>query len=262
MEPKITSYAGMLDQSSFKQWYKYQKLRAAYGYDAEEMSFLMSKPSFYFRDFEMMETGAKLTYEDEAVLSEIFCGQHVQALEFDIDDFGAFEKRIIRVRRTETTTSIDYLLITPWRLKGRSNAANFKIHEEKRITVNDEEKGSLLQQIGFILDELSSTGFFSYGRTGLEIFHEVEARIRWSPGLRPLYVKQMLYQQLSKGSLSLKAHHNQLHFQERNRDHIPSNPVTKPAKLLALRQQVKTPLTGAEIDEHLAELRNEWERDI
>lgn len=56
MEPIVTSYAGLLDQSGFKQWYKYQKLRAAYGYDAEEVSFLMGKPSFYFRDYEMMKT--------------------------------------------------------------------------------------------------------------------------------------------------------------------------------------------------------------
>lgn len=213
MEPKITSYAGLLDQSGFKQWYKYQKLRAAHRYNAEDVSFLMSKPSFYFRDYEMLETGAKLTCEDEAVLSEIFCGNYVETLDFDKDDFGTFEKRIIRIRRTEGLTSIGYLVATPWRLKGKSEVAKFKIQEEKGVIMSEEE-ADLLQQIGFAVDNLSASGFFRCGRTGLEIYHEVEARIRWSPCLRPLYVKQVLYQQMSTSNLSLKASHGQLWFQE------------------------------------------------
>src|SRR5690606_11950013 len=165
MEPKITSYAGLLDQSTFKQWYKYQKLRAAHRYNAEDVSFLMSKPSFYFRDYEMMETGAKLTREDETVLSEVFCGQYVKPLDFDNDAFGTFEKRIIRIRRIESLTSIDYLVATPWRLKGKSKAAKFKIQEEKGRIMSNEEEADLLQQISFIVDKLSATGFFRCGRT-------------------------------------------------------------------------------------------------
>ena len=214
MEPKITSYAGLLDQSCFRQWYMYQKLRAAYRYDAEEVSFLMSKPSFYFRDYEIMETGAKLTREDEAVLSEIFCGQQVRSLNFANDDFGVFEKRIIRIRRTESREAIDYLIVTRWRLKEKSKTAKFKIREEKRETMSSEEEADLLQQIGLILDKLLTTGFFRCGRSGLEIYHEVEARIRWSPCLRPRYLKQVLYQQISAGHLSLKASQGQLHFHE------------------------------------------------
>ncbi|MFB2119062.1 hypothetical protein [Parapedobacter sp. 2B3] len=214
MEPKVTSYAGLLDQSGFKQWYKYQKLRAAHRYDAEDVSFLMSKPSFYFRDYEMMETGAKLTCEDDAVLSEIFCGQYVEILDFDKDDFGIFEKRIIRIRRTESLTTIDYLVSTPWRLNGKSKAAKFKIQQEKGVIMSREEEADLLQQVSFILDKLSSAGFFRCGRAGLEIYQEVEARVRWSPCLRPRYVKQVLYQQLSAGRLYLKANHGQLRFQE------------------------------------------------
>lgn len=38
--------------------------------------------------------------------------------------------------------------------------------------------------------------------------------------------------------------------------------VKTPVKLSALRQRVKTPPADVEIDEHIAELRNEWERDI
>ena len=212
MEPKITSYAGLLDQSGFKQWYKYQKLRAAYRYDAEEVSFLMSKPSFYFRDYEIMETGAKLVYDDEAVLSDIFCGQDVGVLDFADDGFGVYEKRMIRIQRVESLAVIDYLITTPWRLKGKSKAARFKIHEEKWGIISDEEGGNLLQQIGFALDKLLTAGFFRCGRSGLEIYQEVEARIRWSPYLRPRYIKQMLYQQIGKGSLSLKASHGQLYF--------------------------------------------------
>src|SRR5690606_18708066 len=166
MEPKITSYAGLLDQSTFKQWYKYQKLRAAHRYDAEDVSFLMSKPSFYFRDYEMMEAGAKLTCEDETLLSEIFCGRYVETLSFGDDDFGIFEKRIIRIRRIESLTSIDYFISTPWRLKGRSKPTKLKIHEEKGVIMNEEEEADLLRQISFALDKLSADGFFRCGRTG------------------------------------------------------------------------------------------------
>lgn len=38
--------------------------------------------------------------------------------------------------------------------------------------------------------------------------------------------------------------------------------VKAPAKLSALRQRVKTPMADTEIDKQLAELRNEWQRDI
>ncbi len=229
MEPKVTSYAGLLDQSSFKQWYKYQKLRAVHRYDAEDVSFLMSKPSFYFRDYEMMETGAKLTSEDEAVLSEIFCGQYVETLDFDNDDFGTFEKRIIRIRRTESLTSIDYLVTTPWRLNGKNEATKFKIREEKGCIMSSEEEADLLQQVNFILDKLSTVGFFRCGRSGLEIYHEMEARIRWSPFLRPRYVKQVLYQQMSIGRLSLKASHGQLRFQESQPNPIRNSTGNVPA---------------------------------
>lgn len=214
MEPKTTFYAGLLDQSAFKQWYKYQQLRAAYRYDAEDVSFLMSKPSFYFRDYELMETGAKLTGEDEALLSEIFYGQHAEAPNFNADDFGKFEKRIIRIQRIESLTAIDYLVSTPWRLKGKSKAAKFRIQEEKGVIMNEEEEADLLQQIGAILDKLSATGFFCLGRTGLEIYHEVEACIRRSPYLRPWYIKQVLFQQMSTGKLSLKTSHGRLRFQK------------------------------------------------
>ena len=213
MEPIVTSYAGLLDQSGFRQWYKYQKLRAAYGYDAEEVSFLMGKPSFYFCDYEMMETGTKLTFEDESALSAIFCRQQVETLDFADDEFGVFEKRIIRIRRTESAEAIDYLITTPWRLKGKSKAARFKIHEEKRGVKNGGEEAELRRQIDLMLDKLLSTGFFRYGRSGLEVYHEVEARSRWSPYLRPRYVKQAAYQKISADQLSLKANNGQLYFQ-------------------------------------------------
>lgn len=212
MEPKITSYAGLLDQSGFRQWYKYQKLRAAYRYDAEEVSFLMGKPSFYFRDYEMMETGAKLTVDDEAALSDIFCGQQVQTLDFADDDFGIFEKRIIRIRRTESPEAIDYLITTPWRLKGKSNPARFKIREEKWGIISGEEEADLIRQVGHALDKLLTSGFFRCGRSGLEIYHEVETRIRWSPCLRPGHVKQAAYQKISADRLSLKANDGLLYF--------------------------------------------------
>ena len=214
MEPIVTSYAGLLDQSGFKQWYKYQKLRAAYGYDAEEVSFLMGKPSFYFRDYEMMETGAKLTFDDESALSEIFCNQRLETLDFADDDFGVYEKRIIRIQRTESLEAIDYLITTPWRLKGRSNPARFKIREEKWGTISGEEETDLRRQVSHALDKLLTSGFFRCGRSGLEVYHEVEARIRWSPYLRPRYVKQTAYQKISADQLSLKANNGLLLFQD------------------------------------------------
>ena len=65
-----------------------------------------------------------------------------------------------------------------------------------------------------ILDKLLSSGFFRYGRSGLEVYHEVEARSRWSPYLRPRYVKQAAYQKISTDQLSLKANNRLLHFQD------------------------------------------------
>jgi len=219
MEPKTTSYAGLLDQSAFKQWYKYLKSRAIYRYETEEVSFLMSKPPFYFRDYEIMEIASKMTTEDQTVLSEIFHDQRTEQLDFEKDDYGTFEKRIIRVQSTEDVTRISYLITVPWKILGKSKTAKLKIQEEKRI-VNSEEEIDMLRKVGQISDKLLTIGFFRCGRVPLDIYREVEERMQWSPVLRPKYVKQVLYQQINAGNLSLKTHHNQLHFQEQNGDFV------------------------------------------
>src|SRR5690606_16772578 len=143
MEPKVTSYAGLLDQSGFKEWYKYLKLRAIHRYDAEEVSFLMGKPPFYFKDYEMLEVRSKMTNKDQTALSEIFEGQRTEQMDFEKDDYGAFEKRIIRVRRTEDGAAINYLITVPWKILGKSNTAKLKIREEKRIAGGEEETDML-----------------------------------------------------------------------------------------------------------------------
>lgn len=211
MELKVTSYAGLLDQSGFKQWYRYLKLRVMHGYQMEEVSFLMSKPPFYFRDYEMLEIRSKITNEDQLLLMEIFQGQRMKLMDFNEDDYGSNEKRIIQIRRSESMTAIDYLITIPWTIKG--NTGKLKIREEKQLASVKEETETL-QKIEHIVCKLLTAGFFRTQRMALEIYRELEEHSQWSPHLRPVYVKQVLYQQISEGTLSLKMNHDQLWFQK------------------------------------------------
>ncbi|WP_257666687.1 hypothetical protein [Parapedobacter tibetensis] len=212
MKPQVTSYAGMLDQSSFKQWYTYQKLCANHQYDAEEVSFLMSKPPFYFRDYAMLASGSKLTFDDTHILSEIFHGPWPKQLDFDKDDLGMFEKRIVRIKLIGKPSAIQYLITIPWTIKGKGNVGKLSFREEKRV-ITSEDENEIRQHIELYLNKLIRYDFFRLGRPALEVYREIEERCQWSPLLRPLYVKQALYQQISTGKLTLKMHCGQLHYQ-------------------------------------------------
>lgn len=214
MEPKVTSYAGLLDQSGFKQWYKYLKLRAMHQYEMEEVSFLMGKPPFYFRDYEMLEIRSEITSEDQLLLMEIFLGQKVKLMDFKEDDYGSNEKRIIQIRRSEDITSIDYLITIPWTIKGKRNPGKLKIREEKRLENIDEEI-EIFRKIEHIMRRLLTTDFFNSRRTALNIYQTIEEYTQWSLHLRPAYVKQVLYREISNGTLSLRMKQDKLWFQKR-----------------------------------------------
>jgi hypothetical protein len=220
MEPKITSYAGMLDQSDFKQWYKYVDFRIAYQYSSEEVSFLMSKPPYYFSDYEVISSASRLTADDLGVLSDIFSGSTPKQLELGEDDFGHFEKRIVRVRRVEEPKQIYFAITIPWKIE--KGPKSIKFHEQKR-RINIGEMAEIRLRCNDAVHQLLALGFFRYGRLVLDIYREVEERCRWSPQLRPAYVKQALYQQINAGKLTLKMHLGQLHFREPASDFLVPN---------------------------------------
>jgi len=211
MEPQVTAYAGMLDQSCFKQWYGYQKMRIDHHYEAEEVSFLMSKPPFYFRDYEMLSAGSKLTCEDQHVLSEIFHRQWIAHLDFEKDDSSVFEKRLVRVRQVANPKDIVYHISIPWTVKG--NASKLTMRQEQ-LTLTAEEENEIRMRIELALNKLAMLGFFRSNRLALEIYHEVEERCQWSSHLRPAYVKDALYQQIGLKNLILKTKQGRLYFQD------------------------------------------------
>lgn len=215
MEPKITSYAGMLDQSDFKQWYKYVDFRITYQYTTEEVSFLMSKPPFYFADYEIISSAARLTNDDLDVLSDIFSGSTPKHFELGKDDFGHFEKRIIRVRRVEEAKQICYAITIPWKIEKGPKSLRFL---ERKRHINIAEVAEIRRRCERAVSRLGMVGFFRQGRFALDIYREVEKQVRWSSQLRPLYVKQALYQQINAGKLTLKMNLGRLHFYERGVD--------------------------------------------
>lgn len=221
MNPKIISYGGMLNQSDFKQWYKYLKLRATYEYEVAEVSFLMSKAPFYFPDYERLETNAKITDDDQAVLSAIFPGHWSKQFDFYKDDFGTQEKRIVRVRQEETPTQIVYYIAIPWKIKDKDDASKLRVLEKKR-EIAIREENNLKSNIERVVDKLIRYGFFRAHRFALDIYHEVEERCKWTPQMRPRYVKEVLYQQVTSGNLTLKMCSGQLRYQEKKPDlHSP-----------------------------------------
>lgn len=210
-----TSYAGMLDQNGFKQWYKYLKLRIAYRYQMEEVSFLMSRPPFYFRDYEMLAVGARITFQDEAILSKIFHQQKItEQWNFDKDHYGVSEKRVIRIRREESLKEITYFITIPWTIKGNDSASKLRLCKRRR-TITTEEESEIRNDIGVSIDGLVMQGFFRCNRSALDVFHAVEEGCQWSPLLRPAYVKEALYQQIGLNNLFLKTVSGQLLFQEK-----------------------------------------------
>ncbi|GGG81458.1 hypothetical protein GCM10007415_12640 [Parapedobacter pyrenivorans] len=212
MEPKITSYAGMLDQSDFKQWYKYVDFRIAYQYTAEEVSFLMSKPPYYFSDYEIISSASRLNNDDQDVLSDIFNGSTPKQLELGEDDFGHFEKRIIRVKRVEEAKQTGFAITIPWKIEKGPKQLSF-LERKRRISIS--EIVEIRLRCEQAISRLIALGFFKQDRLALDIYREVEKRCRWSPQLRPLCVKQVLYQQINAGKLTLKMYLGRLHFRER-----------------------------------------------
>lgn len=205
----------MLDQSGFKQWFTYQKLRIDHQYEPEEVSFLMGKPPFYFRDYSMLSSGAKLIPEDIHVLSELFPGPRPHQLDFHKDeDFGTFEKRIIRVKQVNRDNEIRSYIKIPWTIKRKENLKDLTLCEEKR-KITTEEENELRQQVKVALHDLIVYRFFRLGKSGLEIYHEIEERCLWSPILRPAYVKDELYGRIGLNRLSLTTKQGRLQYQER-----------------------------------------------
>lgn len=204
----------MLDQSGFKQWYTYQKLRTDHQYEPEEVSFLMGKPPFYFQDYSTLSSGVKLTPEDIRVLSELFPGPRPQQLDFHKDeDFGTFEKRIIRVKQVNRDNEIRSYIKIPWTIKRKEDVKDLTLREEKLI-ITTEEENELRRQVEVALNDLVGYRFFRLGKSGLEIYHEIKERCLWSPILRPAYVKDALYGRIGSNRLSLTRKQGRLYFQE------------------------------------------------
>jgi len=211
MKSIMTSYAGMLDRSGFEQWYNYVRQRTSYGYEMEEVSFLMSRSPFYFPDFERLEVGTKITPEDETVLSEIFREPYVGKLTFDKEQGGTFEKRMIRVWLEENSGKISYRIAIPWKIKGQENIGHLKLREEKR-NVTAKEESEIRHRVGLALNKLIQGSFFRCNRPVLEIYNEVEERCQWPSCLRPAHVKRALYQELGAGNLLLRTVNGRLSF--------------------------------------------------
>ncbi len=209
MEQQPITYAGMLDQSGFKQWYGYQKMRIEHQLEPDEVSFLMGKPPFYFRDYALLAPGAKLTCEDQHVLSTLFQHNSSTAIEFEKDDTSILEKRLVRVRLKPKTSAIVYQIAVPWAVKGTGNPNKLTMRQERWIPTPAEE-AELRKQVDYAVKKLCRGNFFHPFKPALAVYLEVARNCKWLAGFRPAYVKEALYRQIGMRTLSLKTMNGQL----------------------------------------------------
>ncbi|WP_028298157.1 hypothetical protein [Olivibacter sitiensis] len=213
MEPILTSYAGMLEQSEFKQWYRYLNCRISCQYTPEEVSFLMSKPPYYFSDYEMFASSPKLRQNDITLLNQIFSGIEGGTIKFASEDIDVFEPRIISVRHKAERNRSLYHISVPWIVLDRSKE-KLNLTEFKKDTGTKADLIRFLPKLQKTMGGMLSRSFFRHGRLGYDIYREVEYRCRYSPLLSPMLVKDVLYKLIGAKKLSVTNRNGQLHYQE------------------------------------------------
>ncbi|GAA4803232.1 hypothetical protein GCM10023231_35270 [Olivibacter ginsenosidimutans] len=215
IKPKpIKTYAGMLTQDEFVQYYAYLSARLKAGYSPEEVSFMIGRAPYYFVDYERMERGARLNQYDRKILDEIFKNKLYEQLLLAKDEFHGYqEKRFIRVNLDECGNERQYCIHHPWLIKEKTKKSNKAIQLVETIRViAPKDNCKIRSEIAYVLQRLKNRAFFQIPQLPYAIHFEVTKLVSRNIYPFPSELKAVLYQLLHEGKLLLKTIEGRMHY--------------------------------------------------
>lgn len=216
IKPKpIKTYAGMLSQQELAQRYSYLHARIEAGYTAEELSFLIGRAPYYFKDYESMEDGALLKDQDQEMLAHIFKGTLIEAISFEKDEFyGYCDKRLVRVILFEDMDRRYYEIRHPWLTRNKKRKTNeaIRVYEcLKKMIPKQKEKTN--RELKYLVTRLCQRGFFKEPKLPWDIFVEVKKLVSRNVLVCPVDLKEVLYAALAEGKILMKTIAGRMHYQ-------------------------------------------------
>ncbi|WP_316801607.1 hypothetical protein [Pedobacter frigidisoli] len=207
-------YSGLMTQSEFTIRYQCCISRIASGYTQEEVSFLMGKQPYFYRDYEELNDGVKLHDNDKLALKAIFHSTSDVELNLIPDPYGFHEKRAIRGIKTYQAGKIQYCLIHPWDVvnKKKGTKENSRItYEEYDYIIPDDARLEIINKYKTAVMKLLERSFFKYPQQPVDIYTHLKFS-RFDPMIKPLFVKLAVYELMASKHLHMKTIENKIHY--------------------------------------------------
>lgn len=207
-------YSGLVTQSEFTIRYQCAISRIASGYSQEDVSFLMGKQPYFYRDYEELNDGVKLHDNDKLALKAIYNSTSDAELNLIPDPYGFHEKRAIRGIKTYQAGKIQYCLIHPWDVvnKKKGTRENSRItYEEYDYTIPGHSTSDIINRYKKAILGLLEISFFKYPQQPIDIYTHLKFS-RFDPMIKPLFVKLAVYELMASKHLHMKTIDNKIHY--------------------------------------------------
>lgn len=214
MNEQTHRYSGLVSQEEFNIRFGFSKSRIALGYTQEEVSFLMGKHPYFYCEYEEMNAG-NISDQDKALLSAVYKTPFSAPLNFEPDDYGFKQKRLIKGVRIFNDGIYHHTITHPWFIiidkekKIRENKPiNFK---ELPFRIEQHQQKDAVNEFRALLTDLLESSFLNSPRHPLHIYEQIRLHY-FNPILRPKFLKQVIYEFMSKDKLQMRTIENKIHY--------------------------------------------------
>ncbi|SHG07197.1 hypothetical protein [Pedobacter caeni] len=214
MNEQTHRYSGLVSQEEFNMRFGFSKSRIALGYTQEEVSFLMGKHPYFYCEYEEMN-GCNISDQDKVLLSAIYKAPFSAPLNFEPDDYGFKQKRLIKGARIFNDGIYCHTLTHPWQIiidKEKRIKENKPIKfKELPFRIEQHQQVDAISEFRAILTDLLDCSFLRSPRHPLNIYEQIRLNY-FNPILRPRFLKQVIYELMAKNILQMRTIENKIHY--------------------------------------------------
>ncbi|TYR38115.1 hypothetical protein FXV77_02200 [Sphingobacterium phlebotomi] len=210
------SYSGMMYANDFKQWYTYLKKRLDNEWSAEDLSFLLGKPPYYYADFERMYKVGDFLAKESILLDRIYRSSCTEKMVFYKHPFEVPEERLVRLTVKEDKICRYYEISLPWEfdLKKASLSQPSLVLEEWKKDGNIQMESDMLLHVRLELEKLLKYNFFKVRQTPIDIFERIKKTELYHHRIRPQHVKQGIYLLIQQAKIVVRSNGDRYCFYE------------------------------------------------
>lgn len=215
MNEELYKYSGLASQEEFNIRYGLSQLRISLGYTQEEVSFLMGKHPYFYREYEEMKDGCDISDQDRLLICAIYKSSFISPISFERDEYGFKQKRLIKGVRNFKNGIYYHSLTHPWLIitdKERRVRENIPIqYKELPFCIEQDCIMDALNEFRRILSDLLDGSFLRSPRLPLHIYEHIRL-YHFNPILRPVFLKQAIYECIAKKVIQMKTIENKIHY--------------------------------------------------